>query len=232
MGINEPEKTALPPRAAWLAPRCVVCALEPGAPLCAGCERDFFPADAIRCSRCALRLAAPSAGQCGPCLREPPHFDATLALADYVAPVAGMVAALKFGARVDLAEAFAQLLAARESARSDLVLAVPLSFERESERGFNQSLEIARRYARLTGSQLAERALLKVRHTVPQQSLARDARRRNVRGAFSVSGEMHGRHVAVIDDVMTTGSTLDEIARVLKNAGAVQVINRVVARTP
>jgi ComF family protein len=209
-----------------------VCALEPGAPLCDGCERDFFPAEAARCARCALRLPASADAQCGACLKEPPHFDATTALADYLAPVAGMVAALKFGGRVDLADAFAQLLASRDSARADLVLAVPLSFERESERGFNQSLEVARRYARLTGTRLAERALLKVRHTVPQQSLARDARHRNVRGAFSVSGEVRGRRVAVVDDVMTTGSTLDEIARVLKDAGAAQVVNRVVARTP
>lgn len=218
--------------ASWLAPRCIVCALEPGAPVCAGCECDFLPVQVPRCRRCALRLEGAAADQCGACLAHPPHFDATLALADYAAPIAGMVAALKFSARVDLADAFARLLAAREAVGADLVIAVPLSFERESERGFNQSLEIARRYARLTGTTLAERALLKVRDTAPQQSLARDARRRNVRGAFSVSGEVQGRIVAVIDDVMTTGSTLDEIARVLKEAGAAQVINRVIARTP
>jgi ComF family protein len=143
-----------------------------------------------------------------------------------------MVAALKFSARLDLADAFARLLAARESLRPDVVIAVPLSFERESERGFNQSLEIGRAYARLTGVPLAERALLKVRHTAPQQSLARDTRRSNVRDACSATGEVRDRLVAIVDDVMTTGSTLDEIARVLKRAGAAQVVNRVVARTP
>ncbi|HQR70201.1 MAG TPA: ComF family protein [Burkholderiaceae bacterium] len=219
-------------RLGWLAPRCVVCALEPGAPLCSGCEHDFFPAGAVRCRRCALRLNSADAGQCGGCLAHPPHYDETSALGDYAAPVSGMVAALKFGARVDLADAFARLLAQRETARADVVVAVPLSFERESERGFNQALEIARRYARLTGIALAERTLLKVRHTAPQQSLAREARQRNVRGAFSVTGEVRDRSVAVIDDVMTTGSTLDEIARVLRHAGAAKVVNRVVARTP
>ncbi len=218
--------------ASWLAPRCIACALYPGAPLCSGCERDFFPSDAVRCRRCALRLSSPVAEQCGACLTQPPQFDATTALADYAPPVSGMVAALKFSARLDLADAFARLLAARESLRPDLVIAVPLSFERESERGFNQSLEIGRVYARLTGAPLAERALLKVRHTAPQQSLARDARRSNVRNAYSVTGEVRDRIVAIVDDVMTTGSTLDEIARVLKRAGAAQVINRVVARTP
>jgi len=218
--------------ASWLAPRCIACALYPGAPLCSGCEHDFFPSDAVRCRRCALRLISPVAEQCGACLTEPPQFDSTATLADYAPPVSGMVAALKFSARLDLADAFARLLAARETQRPDMVIAVPLSFERESERGFNQSLEIGRVYARLTGAPLAERALLKVRHTAPQQSLARDARRSNVRNAYSVTGEIRDRIVAIVDDVMTTGSTLDEIARVLKRAGAAQVINRVVARTP
>lgn len=219
--------------ASWFAPRCVVCGLEPGAPLCGGCERDFFTPDAARCQRCGLRLDATSSHQCGACLKQSPHFDGTTVLADYTAPVSGMVAALKFSARLDLADAFARLLAAREptTPAADVVVAVPLSFERESERGFNQSLEIARRYARLIGARI-DRAVIKVRHTVPQQSLKREARRRNVHGAYFVSREVRGASVIVVDDVMTTGSTLDEIARVLKSAGATQVFNRVVARTP
>jgi ComF family protein len=144
-----------------------------------------------------------------------------------------MIAALKFSARLDLAEAFARLMAARlHGPKADLIVAVPLSFERESARGFNQSLEIARRYARITGGTLAERTLLRVRDTPPQQTLARDARRRNVRGAFGVSADVKGTRITVIDDVMTTGSTLDEIADTLKRAGAANVVNRVVARTP
>src|SRR4029450_8358020 len=140
----------------------------------------------------------------------------------------------KFGGRIDLAGCFAGLLAARDADHraDDFVIAVPLSFERESERGFNQSREIARSYARLAGLPLVEDVLWRVRHTAPQQSLARDARQRNVRGAFGVKADLGGRRVVVVDDVMTTGSTLDEIARVLKAAGAVRVRNLVVARTP
>ncbi len=210
-----------------------VCAVEPGAPICAGCAADFFPADAFRCSVCAERIVS-DAPVCGACLAHPPHFDGTTALADYRAPVDGMIAALKFGGRIDLAGCFARLLAARDAGRGpdDLVIAVPLSFERESERGFNQSREIARSYARLADLPLGEDVLWRVRHTPPQQSLARDARQRNVRGAFGVKADLGGRRVVVVDDVMTTGSTLDEIARVLKAAGAVRVENLVVARTP
>jgi ComF family protein len=171
---------------------------------------------------------------CGACLADAPHFDETTALADYRAPVDGMVTALKFGGRLDLAHCFACLLAWREpaSAPVDLVLAVPLSFERESERSYNQAREIARHYAKLTGAALREQVLLRVRHSPPQQTLARDARRKNVRGVFAMLGTAAGLRVIAVDDVMTTGSTLDEIARVLKDAGAAWVGNRVVARTP
>src|SRR5512134_1078550 len=112
MVLNEPPT---PSRSrSWLAPRCVVCALRPGSPVCVGCEHDFFAPNARRCERCALRLSAPADRTCGACLAQPPPFDASAALADYAAPVAGMIAALKFGGRIDLAEVFARLLARRE----------------------------------------------------------------------------------------------------------------------
>jgi len=114
----------------------------------------------------------------------------------------------------------------------DLVVAVPLSFERESERGFTQSREIARGHARLADLPLGDDALWHVRHTSPRQSLARDPRQRNVRGAFGPKANLAGRRVVVVDDVMTTRSTLDGIARVLKTAGAARLDNLVVARTP
>lgn len=217
----------------WLASRCAVCAVAQGAPVCAGCEADFFPAQVSRCQRCAIRVP-PDALICGRCLTQGPHFDGTSALADYEAPVAGMIGALKFSARLDLAEVFARLLAARHPQRDgvDAVLAVPLSHERERERGFNQSREVGRRYARRIGLPFAEGVLLRVRHSAPQQSLEREARRRNVKNAFAVVGEVRARTLVVVDDVMTTGSTLDEIAAVLKRAGAARVLICVVARTP
>jgi ComF family protein len=210
--------------------RCAACGVEHGDPLCAGCEADFFPPDAARCERCALRVPA-GARVCGACLADPPAFDGTVALADYGGPVAGMVAALKFRARVDLAAVFGALLARRAPPAADaLVLAVPLAFERERERGFNQAREIARHYAG-AGAPPGD-GLLRVRHSPPQQSLDERARRANVRGAFRATAAVNGRRVVVIDDVMTTGATLDEVARVLKRAGATRVDNRVVARTP
>lgn len=215
--------------------RCTVCALAPGDPICPPCERDFFDPTRHRCRRCALATGSNAGELCGRCLAEPPSFDRTLALADYRTPVDGMVAALKFSARLSLAVFFGRLLARRETEPADperVVVPVPLAFEREKERGFNQSHEIARFYARAARLRLAPRMLVRIRHTAAQQTLALDERRRNVRGAFAMAGKLEGRHVIVVDDVMTSGSTLDEVARTLRAAGAESVVNRIVARTP
>jgi ComF family protein len=215
----------------WLRPACAVCSLARG-PVCAACEADFFSASRGRCRVCALPVPA-EADVCGRCIAHPPHFQRTTALADYAPPVDGMVMALKFGARLDLASVFGQLLAQRVPAPGGaLVIPVPLAFERMSERGFNQSLQIARAYCAATKARLAADTVRRIRHTSPQQTLALTERRRNIRGAFDVSGDLANASVLVVDDVMTTGSTMDEIARVLIAAGAVQVHALVVARTP
>jgi ComF family protein len=211
---------------------CMVCALAAGAPLCAECEAEFFPTSRPRCTVCAVPLHGADE-RCGHCLAEPPHFHRTTALGDYAPPIDGMVLALKFGARLELADAFGRLLARRVLPdRETIVVPVPLSFERLSERGFNQSLQIARAYCSTTGAGLASESVRRIRNAPPQQSLALEQRRRNIRGAFDVIDAMHGKRVLVIDDVMTTGSTLNEVARVLTAAGAAEVHALVVARTP
>jgi ComF family protein len=220
-----------------LAPRCVVCDLEAGNPLCSGCAQDYFATDIARCATCALRLpgSAQDGGRCGRCLAETPHYDATIALADYAPPVDRMIAALKFGGRLPLADAFGALLAARAQPSldgADAICPVPLAFERQAERGFNQAHEIARRVAAACGGLLRADILLRVRNTAAQMDLAPAERRRNVRGAFVARGDLSGMQIVVIDDVMTTGATLDAIAAVLKRAGAARVTNLVVARTP
>jgi ComF family protein len=226
-----------------LPPHCVVCGLQPGAAsttICAQCESDFFSAEISRCKRCAIRMRTVkygTTGVCGRCLAETPHFDTTTTLADYVSPVDGMVMALKFTARLDLAQFFGRLLATRLAAMSPcvidgVVIPVPLAFERTQQRGFNQSHQIARSFARASGRRLVLDRLLRVRHAAPQQTLALKERRRNIRGAFAVEGTFSEQPVLVVDDVMTSGSTLDEVARVLKKAGASQVHNLIVARTP
>jgi ComF family protein len=216
------------------APFCAVCRVERGDPVCPGCLRDFFDASCLRCPVCGARLsAAPPVARCGRCLAAPPIFDRTIVLGDYAPPLDGMVMALKTGGRLDLARVFAELLAERTAQRAsiDCLLAVPLADRRQRQRGFNQSMEIARVVARRLSVPLRRRALVRTRAGPPQQSLPLQARHDNVRGAFALKGPLRVRCAAVVDDVMTSGATLDEVARVLKRAGLAQVINLVVART-
>jgi ComF family protein len=237
-GPPQPAGRALATRARrLLAPRCLLCDTARGDPLCTPCAHDFFPT-VPRCVTCGLRLGA-AAGRCGACLRAPPAFDATVALADYAPPIDGLIIGLKFGHRLDIAAALGRLLAeplATRTAPDAWVIPVPLAFERQRSRGFNQALEIARVAARLAGRRLLAGALLRAHHRAPQESLTLAQRRGNVRGAFVVPeaarATLAGREVVVVDDVMTTGSTLDEIARLLRDAGAAHIVNAVVARTP
>lgn len=219
----------------WLRPDCLACGRAPAttdAPVCPACAADFFCAETRRCARCALRIAAGEV--CGACLRRPPPFDASFTVADYAVPMAAMILALKSHGRLELAAPLAQLLAARAAQlpRDTLVLPVPLAFERLQERGFNQSEQLARALARRLSLAYVPDLLVRVRHAPPQQSLALDARRRNVRGAYAALRPLAGESVVVVDDVMTTGATLAEIATTLKRAGAARVTNLVLARTP
>jgi ComF family protein len=218
-----------------LAPHCAVCRVERGDPVCPGCLADFFDSACVRCGVCAQRLPASAAATaCGRCLAAAPAYDGTIALGDYAPPLDGMVTALKSGGRLDLARVFGDLLAERVSGAVsiDCLLAVPLAARRQRERGFNQSLEIARALARRRSLRLPHRLLSRTRGGPPQQSLPLQARRANVRGAFALSEPLAGLRVGVVDDVMTSGATLDEIARIVKLGGARRVVNLIVARTP
>lgn len=226
--------------------RCAVCALEAGTPLCSGCAHDYFLPNRPRCRCCALPLPSDALDLCGACVRQHPSFDATLVCADYVAPVSSMILGLKGGGRLSLAHVFGQLLAQRlltHGARDvdgpcPWIIPVPLAPQRQRARGFNQSTEIARamvhslRQQHVDVGRVRTDLLRRTRHAPPQHSLDLRARRRNLRGAFDVCAPFTGQSVWVVDDVMTTGSTLEEIAKTLKRAGCARVTNLVVARTP
>ncbi len=210
---------------AWAGEDCLLCGAE-GAPelLCPACIAEL-PALAESCPRCAL--PSPAAALCGSCLNRPPHFDATLALWRYEFPCDGLVQALKYRARLALAGFFARSLVSRPMPEVDLIVPMPLHPKRLAERGFNQALEIARHL----GRPIAPRGVLRVKDTLPQTELPYEERAKNVRGAFLCKLDLSGASVAVVDDVMTTGATLNELARALKRAGAARVENFVIART-
>lgn len=176
---------------------------------------------------------------CGACLSAPPAFDATVAAVDYAAPLDQLVLRLKFGACLPLAPWCARLMRDAALARPglalpDLLLPVPLGAARLAERGFNQALEIARPLAAALGVALHPRLAMRTLETSAQSGVAPRDRARNVRGAFGLQAPelVAGRHVGLVDDVMTSGHTLAELAAVCKNFGAVRVTNFVFARTP
>ena len=214
---------------AWAGQDCLLCAAEGGPELlCPACIAEL-PALAETCPRCAL--PSPAAAVCGSCLNHPPHFDATLALWRYEFPCDRLVQALKYRARLALAGFFARSLASRPIPEVDLIVPMPLHPKRLAERGFNQALEIARGLVRYRSRPIEPRGVLRVKDTLPQTGLPYEERAKNVRGAFLCELDLSGASVAVLDDVMTTGATLNELARALKGAGATRVENLVIART-
>jgi ComF family protein len=209
---------------------CFVCRGAAREILCAECDAELPRLGAGLCARCAL--ASPGAGPCGRCLAQPPHYDATVAALAYSFPADILVHALKFRGELALAALLGRLLAQRLSPREpvDLVVPVPLSARRLRERGYNQAMEIAR-HAAPPGVRLDAHLCQRSRDTPAQVGLALEERARNVRGAFRCERALGGATVAVVDDVMTTGATLNEVAATLKRAGAARVVNWVVART-
>ena len=202
---------------------CTLCRGRARSVLCAECDAELPRLRLPLCPRCAL--ASPGGALCGRCLAEPPHYDATVAALAYAFPADVLIQALKFRGELALAPFLGKLLFDKDL-KVDLVLPVPLSRERLKERGFNQAVELAGNSARVDAFSLRRKI-----NTAAQADLPLAERRRNVAGAFECTRRLDGARVAVVDDVMTSGATLDEVAKVLKSAGAAHVTNCVVART-
>lgn len=201
--------------------------------LCAPCREDLPRLPQPLCPRCALPMAA--AAVCGRCLADPPAYDATVAVFDYAFPVDTLIQGLKFRGELALApllgDGLADKIAAGAIPAVGLVIPAPMHADRVAQRGFNQAMEIARRVAARLQIPLCADLCVRVRATPPQTELPWKGRRDNVRGAFRCRGTPRANAVAVVDDVMTTGATMNEIAATLKEAGATRVVNWVVART-
>lgn len=209
---------------------CLLCGAPSGvAQLCAGCEADLPWLPRNRCAVCALPL--PSGTVCGPCLRRPPRFDRVTAVFAYRFPVDALIQAFKYGGRLPLARVLGEALARTVARDVEAIVPMPLAPGRLAERGFNQALEIARAVARRTGLPLLPFACRKLVETPPQAALPWKERAKNVRRAFACDANLTGRRIAVVDDVLTTGATLNELARVLRKAGAREISGWVVART-
>jgi ComF family protein len=211
-------------------PRCVLC----GAPgfddrdICTCCYREL-PWIESSCMQCAIPLADGSGDQlrCGNCLKKPPSFDQSLSLFSYEHNAVSLIQQLKFQQKLACSRLLGTMLADLVKQTSpclpDCVLPVPLHRKRLRQRGFNQSLELARTAVKQFDLKLDVSSVKRMRDTQSQSGLDKKQRRKNIRGAFHLVRPVCAGHVAIVDDVVTTTSTVNELARLLKKAGVRRV---------
>ena len=208
---------------------CLLCGSDsPDALLCPACAADLPVPPSTCCPQCAEQTT--HGERCGACLTDPPHFDQTLAAFHYDFPADRIIHALKYGHQLAVANWLGHRLAALIEAGEQLIMPLPLHPERLRERGFNQSMEIARVVGDQLNLPVDHCSLFRNRATPRQADLPLKERRKNVRGAFECTADMTGKSILLIDDVMTSGATLNECARVLKLHGAAYVTAVVAAR--
>ena len=218
-----------------LPPTCLLCGASgaAGQDLCPGCAADL-PRNISACPCCALPLPAGQTGPCQRCQSQPLDFDRAFVPFHYHPPVDYLIQELKFHGRLIharwLGERFAAALAERDAPPPDCIIPVPLHPRRLRERGFNQALELARIAARHSRIPLLPAGLRRIRHTPPQTRLDARQRQTNPLGAFAPGAPLPGPRVALMDDVVTTASTVAECARILRASGAADIEVWAIAR--
>ncbi|MDI1310341.1 MAG: ComF family protein [Methylotenera sp.] len=211
--------------------RCLLCTAEDGGNfgLCVPCYNDLPWHTAPQCPQCGL---SSNGLVCGSCLNLPPDFDATHSLLTYDFPLDVMMQRYKYGSMLNLGHIFGKMLSNKTNlADIDLVIAMPMHPARLKERGFNQALEIAKIITKNNPEKLDYQSVQRQKLTPPQASLPLKERVRNIKGAFKVDKQLNGKRIALVDDVMTTGASLNELAKTLKQAGAIHIECWVIART-
>ncbi len=223
----------------FLKPHCFLCVTNQTQKhgLCQDCLNDLTWVPAGSCPQCGL---ISDGNLCGSCVSSPPHFNATHAVFLYAYPIDAMIQHYKYGASLSLSQSFGQLI--HEKIRLinnfdaiDLIIPMPMHPTRLKERGFNQALEIAKvldkSFNKNNTSKLDYQSVIRQTLTPPQASLPLKERVKNIKGAFKINKNITGKRIAIVDDVMTTGASLNELAKTLKQAGATHVECWVIART-
>lgn len=233
-------------RATRLIPHiCALCHSTSASGICDVCMARYFINNNRRCSNCANLLFDDKSDTtfCGACLKRKPAFDRTIAAVDYLPPIDQLVQSLKFGSNLALAPIFARLIHAaiqkhypEDLPQPSMLTAVPLASDRLATRGFNQAIEIAKPLSTILAIPLMPHLVSRIRETAPQTVITRKERQKNIRGAFALREtaqyKIKGQHIGIVDDVLTTGETMEELASSLKKAGASYVSCFVFARTP
>ena len=211
---------------------CVLCgSMSHDGLWCAACDAALPYFNAAHCPICAL--PTPTGEVCGHCLAQPPLFSRTTAVFGYAFPLDKLIQGMKYGEQLALAHAFAKKLAQRidKNHLPDYLIAMPLHPAKLRERGFNQSLLLATTLARELKLKLLPHACQRVRDTPPQSALPWKERKKNVRNAFSCNINLSGKRIVLVDDVLTTGASLNALAEAVSKKGAIEISAWVVART-
>ncbi len=224
----------------WLLPNfCLFCKQPVGdKSLCEACCQNL-PWQSYACRQCGQTLTTSNVDiRCGECLKNPPVYDSTICLFHYANPIDTLILALKFGGNLIYAKLLGELMQEKIEAwykhhdKPDCIIPIPLHRKRLQERGFNQALEIIKPVAKRMNISLELDLCKRKLNTAAQSSAASAAvRKRNIKNAFWISPAFQANHVAVVDDVITTGQTVAEFSRLLKKAGVRQIDVWCCART-
>lgn len=211
---------------------CILCSAKTEGRWCAECEEDML-SNIPRCPICARSGFYRKA--CGVCLKKTPNYHSTEVLFQYRYPVNHLIKALKFNDRPEFSIAFAELMAKklkREKKRlPEKLIPVPLHKKRQRQRGYNQSLTFSREITKQIGIQTENCLCQRIKHTEAQSSLPFSLRRRNISNVFVLTSGCVPKHIAIIDDVVTSGSTVNELASLFKKAGCKTIEVWAIART-
>ena len=231
---------------------CILCGVHSGRPLdlCQPCEEDL-PVNLTCCQHCAVPLSAYQL--CGACITNSPPFEGCIAPLRYEFPVNKLISSFKYSGQLSRGAVLAHLLLQQISKKyqtisqpfevsqphitnqlglPDLITPVPLHWQRQFVRGFNQSQWLAKLLGNRLNIDVDNRLLTRQKYTPPQQGLTRNQRKKNLKGAFRINHRVDGKHIVLVDDVVTTGSTVSELSLLLKTAGAARVEIWCLARTP
>lgn len=221
---------------------CVLCGAESNRTidLCEHCNTGL-PYNTQCCNRCSIPFINDHQGNtlCGECIVNIPAFDQCIAPLRYEFPISTLINRFKHQGYFCNGRVLADLLLDQlftnqnlQLKKPDLIVPVPLHWRRRFTRGFNQSQWLANYLGRQSDINVDNKLLTRIRNTPPQQQLGRKQRQKNLKGAFQVKRSLQGQHIALIDDVVTTGSTASELSRLLKKSGATRVDVWGLARTP
>ena len=214
----------------FLSGTCFFCQNKSRRPCCNQCQKDFI-STSNRCPRCSRETKQPSV--CAHCIQDPPIQRFTHVLFDYKYPANHLIKAFKFQQHPELARYFAATISKnliKTGKLPGLLLPVPLHKKRQRERGYNQSLEFAKQLAQILKLECRPSLCQRIRQTEPQSTLPMKDRKKNVKGAFKLTGRPAEKHVAIVDDVITSGTTITEVAKLLLEAGCERIDVWAIAR--